>query len=85
MYFQYKDVQKFLKDVSLEKILQFHGSRGSCTVPLHVLPLAEQSTDVAGLFILLLFVQQGSCYVNFGNHFLLFTPTRFCQVFESEC
>lgn len=36
MYFQYKDVQKFLKEVSLEKILQFHASRGSCTVRLHV-------------------------------------------------
>jgi len=43
------------------------------------LPLAEQSTDVTGLFILLLFVQQGSCYVNFGNRFILFTPTRFCR------
>jgi len=41
-------------------------------------PLAEQSTDVTGLFILLLFVQQGSCYVNFENRFILFTPTRFC-------
>ena len=36
MYFRYKDVQKFLKEASLEKILQFHGSRGSYTVPLHV-------------------------------------------------
>jgi len=47
-------------------------------LPLPV-PLADQSTDVTGLFILLLFVQQGSCYVNFGNRFILFTPTRFCR------
>jgi hypothetical protein len=79
-----------LKAVALEKntsVACITWKVGHSSLPLQslymLLPLAvlleEQSTDVTRLFILLLFVQQGSCYVNFGNRFILFTPTRFCR------